>query len=227
MDPSIESYYTTTFNAAHDGAQLVIYTQADATYRWFLRRNGTDDDRMYQDPLTDPLYEGVSDGAIITQRADFIITEQNDFVEAVFGSGADGLMYDRTGGDDNAEGWHPYAPNEVVTAGIYEVRLEMISLDGTTAGIVSDIDFVLDYPEVFWQAEDVEGPVTGARVTFPPATFRHLKAVNLTVQDNSFAAGAATNAVVEFKSNTLIDIRTIDASGQPVAGVVDVFTVGY
>jgi len=51
--------------------------------------------------------------------------------------------------------------------------------------------------------------------------------VNLTVQDNSFAAGAATNAVVEFKSNTLIDIRTIDASGQPVAGVVDVFTVGY
>ena len=142
-------------------------------------------------------------------------------------SGSESDLFYVSDSDVGAEGWHPYAPNEVVQQGIYEARLDMISLDGTTLGIVGDVDIVLDYPDVSWQGEDVAVPAAGARITFPPGTFRELKAVNLTVQDNSFAPGAPTNAVIEFKDPDYIDVRTIDAGGTPVAGVVDVFAVGY
>ena len=226
IDPLIESHWTVPFTVTHEGAQLVIYTQADATYRWFIRRDATADDLMYPPPLTDPFYGGIETGRIWTQDQDFIVTENADNVVAEYSTGLDGLMY-RTTAADGADGWHPYAPNEQLQLGSYEARLDMISLDGITRGEVLDTDFVLDYPDVWWEAEDLAVPAIGTRVTFPVGTFRRLKAVNLTVQDNSFAPGVATNAVIEFKDRNFIDIRTIDATGQPVDGVVDVIAVGY
>ena len=181
---------------------------------------------MYPPPLTDPFYSAVASGLLITDTDDQIITDGNDNIELVYLAGLDDLMY-ITGADTGSTGWHPYAPDETLVSVVWQARLEMISLDGTTKGQVTDVDFVLDYPDVNWQGEDVNVPAAGARVTFPPDTYRRLKAVSLTVQDDSFAPGVATNAVVEFKDKDFVDIRCLDASGQPVAGVVDVFTVGY
>lgn len=181
---------------------------------------------MYPPPLTDAFYLLPVDGLIVTDDLSYIVTDGADDIVAEYAGGLNEPMYG-PGGDTGAEGWHPYAPNEVLEVGTYEARLDMISLDLTTRGEVSDIDFVLDYPDVLWQGEDVAVPATGARISFPVNTFRVLKAVNLTVQDNSFAPGAAVNAVVEFKDRAYIDVQTIDASGTPVAGVVDVFAVGY
>jgi len=101
------------------------------------------------------------------------------------------------------------------------------SVDGTTAGQVFDIDFVLDYPDVNYYVNDFEVPVSGARVTFPTNTFRAIKAVNLTVQDDSTAAGTALTGIVVVKNREYVDVRTFDGNGDPVQGVVDVFAVGY
>ena len=199
IDAADLSIFETEFEVKFADAQLVLYTQADATYRWFLRK----------------IPQGI--GTLVTDVADPVTTDGGDHIELDFS----------TSKDNSAEGWHPYAPNEHVTLGFYKARLEMASLDGTTKGIVNDIDVVLDYPDVFWQGEDVDVPAGGTRVSFPPDTFRKLKAVNLTVQDDSFAPGAAVNAIVELKDRDFVDIRTIDAAGNDVAGVVDVTAVGY
>jgi hypothetical protein len=226
IDPALPSEYAFQFENLFDNSQLVIYTQADATYRWFLQKLAGDDSLMYPPPLTDMFYSSLASGLLITDIDDQIITDGNDNIELVYLAGLDALMY-ITGADTGSTGWHPYAPDETLVSGVWQARLEMISLDGTTKGQVTDVDFVLDYPDVNWQGEDVDVPAAGVRVTFPPNTYRRLKAVSLTVQDNSFAPGVATNAVVEFKDKDFVDIRCLDASGQPVAGVVDVFTVGY
>lgn len=225
-DASALSSYTATFGVSYASAQLVIYTQANATYRWFIRKLASGNDLMYPTPLTDPFYLLPVDGLIITDDSEFIVTDGADDILAEYAGGLNEPMYG-PGSDTGAEGWHPYAPNEVLEVGTYQARLDMISLDGTTRGEVSDVDFVLDYPDVNWQGEDVAVAATGTRITFPINTFRVLKAVNLTVQDNSFAPGAPVNAVIEFKDRAYIDVQTIDASGTPVAGVVDVFAVGY
>ena len=226
IDPALLSEYTVTFGNLFDNSQLIIYTQADATYRWFLQKLAGSDADMYPSPLTDPFYSSDNSGLISTEVNDLITTDGGDHILAVYQADLDGLIY-ITGTDSGSAGWHPYAPNEELASGAWQARLEMISLDGTTKGMVTDVDFVLDYPDVNWQGEDVNVPAAGARVTFPPDTYRSLKAVSLTVQDNSFAPGVATNAVVEFKDKDFVDIRCLDSSGQPVDGVVDVFTVGY
>ena len=225
-DATDESNYTVTFRNDYDDCQLVIYTQATSTYRWFLRELPGSMDLMYPPPLTDPFYGGEATGKLVTDMVDDVATEKGDHFLVVYSSDIHGLMY-ATGGYTGAQGWHPYAPNEALETGTYEARLEMISLDGTTPGKVTDVDFVLDYPDVNWQAEDFAVPAAGARLTFPPKTFRVLKAVQMTVQDDSYAPGNATNAILTFKDDAFIDIKTLDPSGNPVAGVVDVFAVGY
>jgi len=49
----------------------------------------------------------------------------------------------------------------------------------------------------------------------------------MTIQDNSYAPGNASNAIVTFKDAAYIDVQTLDSDGNQVAGVVDVFAVGY
>lgn len=226
VDPALPSSWRTQFSVSHEDAQLVIYTAADATYRWFIRKDETDSSLMYPAPLTDEFYGREVNGLLISDIDDFVVTENVDNLQLVYNTGINGLMYlgqIPVGG----EGWHPYAPNEKLEAGVYEARLDMISLDGSTKGRITDADLVFDYPDVWWQAEDLAVAASGTRVTFPFNTFRHLKAVQMTVQDNTFLPGVATFAVVEFKDAAFVDIRALDATGQPVAGVVDLIAVGY
>lgn len=226
-NPIEQASYTAVVGVSYEFAQLLIYTQANATYRWFVRRLAIGTDLMYQAPLTAPFYTlPLTEGTLITNNLNYVVTENLDNIVLAYAGGLDELFYS-SGSDAGAEGWHPYAPNEVLESGTYEVRVDMISLDGLTAGQIYDIDVVLDYPDVNWQGEDIAVSATGTRVSFPPDTFRRLKAVSLTVQDNSFAPGVAVNAVITFKDSTYVDVQTIDAGGTPVAGVVDVFAVGY
>ena len=226
IDATQQSVWITDVNVSWKSPQLVIHTKADATYRWFIRKLSDGSDLMYPPPLTDLFYASEVTGIKITDLGDDVITDASDYILMDYVGGLDSLMY-YPGQATGALGWHPYAPNEELSAGAYQFKLEMISLDGTTQGTVSDADAVFDYPDVLWQAEDLAVPAAGTRVTFPAGTFLHLKAVSLTVQDNSFAPGVATNAVISFKSKDYVDIRAIDASGNPVDGVIDVFAVGY
>jgi hypothetical protein len=193
------STYVTQVNHINDGAQLLLQTATTGTYRWFVRQLDSTG-LMYAPPSTEPFY---GTGDLTTTYVYLVDTP--------------------TGG----AGWHPYAPNEVLPAGYYEFKLELHSLDGTTAGSVTEAVALLDYPDVIWTKEDVSISSSGSRITFPSGTFRSVKVVSLTVQDNSFAAGNAVNGIVTAKTSSYIDIQTFDATGAAVAGVVDVVVAGY
>jgi hypothetical protein len=226
IDATETSYWVVGGAVAYDQAQLIIYTQADATYRWFVRRVEGDEDLMYPPPQTDEFYGGFDQGNIVTGAGDAIVTQSVDNIFAVYPGGNAGYMYISDNTDADA-GWHPYAPNEVLTAGYFELRLEMKSLDGVTRGQLSDADVVLDYPDVYFTANDVSVASSATRINFPAETFRVLKTVTMTVQDNSFAPGVAVNAVVTDKQSTYVEVQTIDAAGNPVAGILDLLAVGY
>lgn len=200
IDPEQPSTYVTQINQIFDGAQLVLLTTATGTYRWFTRQLAESIGPMYPPPSTDAFY-GAGD----------LTTTYIYLVDTSTGSA----------------GWHPYAPNEVLPTGFYEFKLELSSLDGTTAGTVSEAIAVLDYPDVIWTADDISVSSTGTRITFPVDTFRAVKAVSLTVQDDAFAAGNAVNGIVTAKNASYIDVQTLDATGALVAGVVDVVVAGY
>lgn len=199
-NPTLLSTYTTEISHVEDGAQLVLFTTATGNYRWYLRMLAGDNELMYASPSSDNFY---GTGSLSTTYI---------YVSSTM-----------TG----AAGWHPYAPNEVLAPGYYEFKLEMNSLNGTTAGSVTAAGAVLDYPDVIWTKNDVPVSATGARITFPTGTFRAVKAVSLTVQDDVLAAGNAITAIINAKTSTYIDVQTVDAGGNLVAGLVDVVVAGY
>jgi predicted phage tail protein len=197
IDPAQESEYIFQFECAHESAQLIIYTRATSTYRWFVQPGGRDEDRMYAIPLTDLFY-----GA------------------------TDGLMYPLPD-SATANGWHPYAPNETLPQGIHQLKLIMISQNNITAGTVTDIDVVLDYPDVVFTVNDYPLPEGGERINFPLDTFRVLKAVSVTMQDDGTLPGMATNATIRLKDRGFVDLDPLDSNGNPAAGLADLIAVGY
>lgn len=194
------STYTSQINHVSDGAQLVLQTTATGTYRWFVRQLAESAGLMFPSPSAD-LFYGAGD----------LTTTYVYLVDTPTGPA----------------GWHPYAPNEVLPTGYYEFKLELSSLDGTTAGSVTEVVALLDYPDVIWTKEDVSISNTGTRINFPSGTFRAVKTVSLTVQDDSFSAGNAVNGIVTAKTANYIDVQTLDAAGAAVAGIVDVVVAGY
>lgn len=199
-NPANTSTYITQINHVADGAQLVLQTSATGTYRWYTRQLEGSIGAMYPPPSTDTFY-GTGD----------LTTTYLYLVDTPTGPA----------------GWHPYAPNEVLPTGLYEFKLELSSLNGTTAGSVTEAVAILDYPDVIWTSEDVSISGSGTRITFPTGTFRAVKAVSLTVQDDSFSAGNAVNGIVTAKTANYIDVQTLDAAGALVAGIVDVVVAGY
>jgi hypothetical protein len=124
-------------------------------------------------------------------------------------------------------GYHPYAPNELVKEGYYNYKLTIISLDGTTPASVQDVTMIFDYPDVTLCMEDVAVDPAGTQIDFPPGTFRKLKAVSLTVQDDPTTPGAAINAIILLKDKDYVEIVPLDSAGNRVAALVDVYAIGY
>lgn len=200
IDPEELSIYVAQVNQIYEGSQLVFRTTATGTYRWFTRQLTESDEPLYPSPSSEPFY-GTED-----------LTTTYMYLENI---------------DTGAAGWHPYAPNEVLPAGYSEFKLELSSLDGVTPGSVTQAVAILDYPDVIWTRNDVSVSNSGRRINFPADTFRAVKTVSLTVQDNSFAPGNAVNAIVTNKTTSYIDVKTLDSSGAAVAGIVDVIVAGY
>lgn len=194
------STYTTQINVVADGAQLVLRTAATGTYRWFVRQLAAGGGLMYPPPSADPFYGA---GSLSTTYV---------------------YLSDATTG---ASGWHPYAPNETLSAGFYEFKVELSSLDGTTPGSITEAAALLDYPDVLWTQNNVLVGASGTRIAIPSGTFRAVKVVSLTVQDDALAPGNAVNGIVNAKTADYIDVQTVDASGSLVAGIVDVVVAGY
>jgi hypothetical protein len=194
------STYITQVDVLSANAQLLILTTGTGTYRWFIRFLVGNDALMYPSPTSDLFY---GSGNLSTTYM---------YLGAAIGGDA---------------GWHPYAPNEVLTTGYYELKLEMTSLDGTTPSMVTEISIILDYPDVIWTSNDFSISSSGTAITFPTGTFRAVKTVSLTVQDDDLQPGNAVSAVVTSKTASAIEVQTIDASGSAVAGIVDVIVAGY
>jgi len=126
-----------------------------------------------------------------------------------------------------SNGWHPYAANEEMTKGIHQLRLTIISDDGVTNAEVTDVDVVMDYPDVVYTVNDHALPAGGGRITFPSGTFRSLKAVSVTMQDDGTHPGVASNAVIRLKAPGYVDLAPVDSAGAPAAGVADIVAIGW
>ena len=194
--PAVMSSYTFQFECVNDKAQLILYTSAVGTYRWFVQPGGRDTDLTYEQPTSDPFYL------------------------------PDGLMYPIP---DSAasNGWHPYAAHEELPQGIHLLRLDVITDHVGAPAMVTDVDVVLDYPDVVWTINDTLLPAGGRRVTFPAGTFRSLKAVAVTMQDDGTQPGVASNAVIRLKDPGFVDLQPIDSAGAAADGVADLICVGW
>ena len=227
IDPALPSTYVAQIESRYEDSQLIIYTRGTATYRWFVASGGRDLSPMYPPLLSDSFY---NNGPIVYSITPASLTRTGTGATApptpTGGTWQDALMYpvpsSTTGG-----GYHPYAANELVPQGISTLKLEVISLDGVTPGTIIDADVVLDYPDVVWTANDYAVPAGGRRLSFPSGTFRQLKAVSLSMQDDGTLPGIATNAVIVAKTAGYVDIAPLDSSGTPAAGIVDVIAVGW
>ena len=57
IDPAVDGEYFYAFTSYGDGTGLVINTDSEGTYQWFVRRIGEDvNSLMYPDPQGDPMY---------------------------------------------------------------------------------------------------------------------------------------------------------------------------
>lgn len=126
-----------------------------------------------------------------------------------------------------AAGRHPYAPMEQIEKGAYLLELVAISDDKITPNEITDVDVVIDVPDVFHTVGPVSVGSTATTVPLPAGKFRVVKAVQVTVRDDPAKPGDATTAKILFRDKDYVMIQTLDASGRPTAGIVDLFVVGY
>jgi len=141
---------------------------------------------------------------------------------AAFGILAEQRYYSDT---ELAEGGivHPYAPYERLLGDVYRVETLFKSPDGTTAGKITALTAQLDYPDVVESINDasISGSTGGSAISLTK-TFRAISSVQVTLQNTT-----AVTAVVLSKSTTSITVECRNASGNAVAGTVDLVVVGY
>jgi len=118
---------------------------------------------------------------------------------------------------------HPYAPYERLLGDLYRVETTFKSPDGVTAGKITALTAQLDYPDVIETINDasISGSSGGSAISLTK-TFRAISSVQVTLQNTT-----AVTAVVLSKSTTSITVECRNASGNAVAGTVDLVVVGY
>jgi hypothetical protein len=198
-DVAAPMFYRTVVQVPVDGSGLIIYTEAQrGTYRWFVEDvTPTGQELRYIAPLTDPMY-----GAPLTEPF---------HLEGYLAGGV---------------GLHPYAPHEKLTAGTWRIWVEAIANSDGPA-VITDVDVVLDVPDVVWTANDRPTSAGVTAIPLPAGMFRQVKAVSLAVQDDTGAPGVAVGGQIVFKDPARVDVRTVDAAGAAVAALVDLIVVGF
>ncbi len=105
----------------------------------------------------------------------------------------------------------------------YDFRVT--TAEGTTQGVITGFDILVDVPDITEYFEDVSIAATGTPRLSLTKTYRAIKVVNVTVQDD---AGTAVTARVKDKDEALgPNIETLDASGSRAAGTIDAVVIGY
>lgn len=123
--------------------------------------------------------------------------------------------------------WSKYAPNEQLKPGSYLIRLCVDSKDGVTPAKVTNADLQMDYPDRTTMITNVSVPATGRVVSFAAGTFNVTKGAAITVRDDESAPGVAiTGKTLELTANQ-IKVCCYDKDNKKVAGVVDIYVVGY
>lgn len=140
-------------------------------------------------------------------------------------------------GDDSRAGWNvdPDTPGwdnppwqaflgaiEPRDRSIYEFR---VSADQSTAvrGMVSKLDFIIDFPDVSELIDDAAILATGTRLQIQKS-YRKIKNVKLTLQADG---GGATRVRVLDKSAELGPFIAADNAGTPASATVDAHVHGY
>ncbi len=108
------------------------------------------------------------------------------------------------------------------TADSYQFRLTTLS--GTTQGVVSQFDIVIDVPDIVEVFDDVAISSGSTRLPITK-TYRAIKAVNVTVQTDG--NGGVTARIIDKDETLGPDIEVLNASGTAVNGLVDAVVQGY
>lgn len=129
--------------------------------------------------------------------------------------------------EGTAAGRHPYAPMEQLTKGAYLLEVIAISKDGFTPAEITDVDVVVDVPDVIHTQGSVEIGSTSTTIQLPPGKFQVVKAAQVTVRDDPERPRLAVTAKILFRDKDFIMVQTLDVAGRPTAGIVDLIVVGY
>lgn len=199
VDPAQDGFYYYPFEVHVDDAGILITTDSDGTYQWFLRKIGDDTEKpMYPDPQGDPMYPA--------PQTDYM------YLDTSISLGID---------------FHPYVPFEKLEAGNYEVSCRVRSVDGVTPTTLKEVTIQMDYPDVVQTMEDVVINSNDQRVFFPKRFPHKLKAVQLNLQDPPGTVTLPATAYLRGKDPAYFDVRLLDSVGSIVNGLVDVTAVGY
>ena len=199
IDPAQDSYWFWAVEVLSDGTGILINTEAEGTYQWFIRRIGDDlQDRIYPNPQSDPMYPD--------PQTNYFYLETNN---------------------DLGVNFHPYAPFEILEAGQYELCCKIRSTDGVGPSALNSVVLELDYPDLRTSLEDVVVPASDQRINFAEPFPHACKAVSVTVQDPAGSVSLPATAYIRGKDVNGFDIRLLDATGSIVSGLIDVVAVGY
>ena len=152
IDPTTDAFYSYPLTVTAGGAGILVYTTADATYQWFIKRDSSALTLRYPDPTDQAMYDGPMSGLF--------------HVNPLMPAGAD---------------FHPLADFERLDAGTYTLAVQFKSVDGIKPAVIYDVDVVLDVPDRVETFEDLLVPAAGLRVKINPP-MRFLRAVNLSLQ---------------------------------------------
>jgi hypothetical protein len=199
-DTSQPMVYKTVFSVDVGGSALLIYTESSkGSYRWQVENiSSVGLGLRYLAPTSGLMYE--SPGTVPFHLGEFL-------------SGGVGL--------------HPYAPQERLDAGLWQITLEAIASTAGEPARIEDVDVVLDVPDVVWTIEDYPAGVGVTSVPLPASLFRRVKAVSMSVQDDTGSAGVAVGGRIVYKGTDRVDLRTVDSAGADAAALVDLIVVGY
>lgn len=124
------------------------------------------------------------------------------------------------------EPYHQYQDGEKLDEGFYEwALLAFVDTTQTTEKkVIRDIDFIMDYPDVIEQFEDLFVPAEGLTVNLT-RVFREINATSTAFQTSTDTTG--TSVQVVDKSPTQIKLKVFQSPGVSGDGFVDLLVAGY
>jgi hypothetical protein len=209
------------------GADSALFWGADGDVFWAAN---TYDSMVYvatYTPTSDVLGDGVLKiDATVTgaYTLDYRISTSGTFWGADGSAfwGADGALFWDA---DTIGQWLPF-PGALgpfdSTADSYQFRLTTQA--GTTQGIASQLDIVIDVPDIVEVFDDVIVSATSTRLPITKS-YRAIKVVNVTVQTDG--NGGISARIIDKDETLGPDIEVLNAAGTAVTGLVDAVVQGY